>query len=196
MVELHVKRRKPLIETCCHAVVHGFNLTVYGIVGHAKAVYFAKGEEGPEAEGCGRMCLDKSVANKDSVFLADKNLFLGENHATHAICHTGYGLTIELTDILVASRRIHTALIAVQTEVEGSAMLNHCFVETRQHHMRLVVHPLDRNHQQTVLFTCVATDQSGAMVCAGLVCTQHLFCKRLVQVYEQVLIKFKITHMC
>ena len=141
------------------------------------------------------MGFDKGVTDENSVFLADKNLILRENHTSYTVGHAWHVLTIELADILVACRRVYAALIAVYAKVERSSMLNHCLVETRQHHMRFIVHTFDRNHQQTMLFTCVASYQSGAMICTGLIGTQHLLSKRLVQVYEQVLIKFKITHM-
>lgn len=45
-----------------------------------------------------------------------------------------------------------------------------------------------------MLLSRIAPDYSGAMVRTSHICAQNLFWKRLVKVYEQVLVKLKVTH--
>ena len=141
------------------------------------------------------MCFNKSVADKNAVFLAYEDFFLGKDYAADAICHARHIFTIELSDILVASGRVYASLVAVDAEVERCAVLYYCLVEARQQYMRFIVHPFDWHHKESMLFAGVAADERCAVVCASLIRSQHLFRQRLVQVYEQVLIKFKITHI-
>ena len=45
-----------------------------------------------------------------------------------------------------------------------------------------------------MLLSRIAPDYSGAMVRTSHICAQNLFWKRFVNVYEQVLVKIKVTH--
>ena len=140
------------------------------------------------------MSLYKGVAYEDSVFVAYEYFFLGKNYASHAVCHAGNALAVKLTYILVPVGAVDAATVAVKAEVERCAVLYHGFVEARQQHVRLVAHSFYRYHQQSVLFAGVASGQGGAVVCTHAVSAEHLLRQRLFQVYEQILIEFKITH--
>ena len=89
----------------------------------------------------------------------------------------------------VSVRAVDAALIAVQTQIEGSAMLNHGLVERRQEHVGGILLVAQRNHQQAMLLAGVATHYCGTMISACLICAQHLLGERLLEVYHEVLIK-------
>ena len=193
-VKLHVESRIAFIETSADTVLYMLDVAVDCVVGDAEAVYLSESQERTEAQCRVGVGLHKSIADQDSVFMADKNFLLGEDHATHAISHARHFLAVELTDILVAGRAVYAALIAVYTQIERRTVLNHSLVEARKQHMRLVVHLLNGYHEQTMLFAGITTHQRGAVICTRTVGAEHLFGERLVQVDEQILIKFKITH--
>ena len=171
--ELHVERGETFVHTCRHAVVGRQDFAVEGIVGHTQRVALAESEERPELQRRGRMGLHERVADKDTVFVRDENLLLGQYHAAHAECGAGHAFTVELTDIFMSVGIVDSTLIAVQPQVEGRAVLNHRLVEARQQHMGLVAHLRDRHHKKAVLLSGVAAGKRGAMVGTRLVCAQH-----------------------
>ena len=135
------------------------------------------------------MCLNEGVAYENAVFLGDEDFLFCEDNATHAVGHAWHTLAVELTDILVAVGRIHTAAVAVNAQIERRPVLNNRLVEARKKHMVLSAHRIDWNNQQAVLLARVAAHQCGAVVGSGTVGAQHFLGERLVQVDEKVLIK-------
>ena len=194
MVELHVQCGEAGVHAGGDAVCHRFYGAVHRVVCHTETVGRPEGQEGAEAQCCGGVGLHKCVSDEDSVFLADENLFFGKDYAAYAVCHAGNAFAVEFTNILVTVWTVDAATVAVDTQIERGAVLNHGFVEAREKHMWLVAHPFHGNHQQPVLLAGVASYQRGAVVGPGLVCTQHFFGQRLFQVDEQILIELKITH--
>ena len=88
-----------------------------------------------------------------------------------------------------------TATVTVDAEIERRTVLNNCLVERRQQDVRLVAHLGNRYDQKTVLLARVTPYKRGAMVCAGLIGTQHLFRQRLVEIDQQIFVKLQITHI-
>ena len=58
----------------------------------------------------------------------------------------------------------------------------------------VIAHLFYGSDKKSMLLSRIAPDYSGAMVRTSHICAQNLFWKRLVKVYEQVLVKLKVTH--
>ena len=140
------------------------------------------------------MGIQKSVADKDTVFVLDEDFFFGQDDAAHAVSSPGNALAVELADILVTVGVVDTSLITVQPKIEGRAVLDNRLIQGRQQHVGVVVSVAQRNHQQTVLLAGVAVDYRGTMISPRLISPEHLLGERLLEVNHQVLVKLEITH--
>ncbi len=125
MVELHVESGISGIEAACHTVGHLGAFLIEIFVGHHQLVDLAERKHGAEPErGC-RMGVYKCVAYEKAVFMGNENFLLGENHTADAVGGAGHAFTVELTDVLVSVGAVNSALIAVQTEIERSPVLDY-----------------------------------------------------------------------
>ena len=110
------------------------------------------------------MCLQKSVFYYNTVFMGNKYFFLGHDNTTHTICELWHTFTIEFANVLVSVRAEAVAVILVNAKVKRSSMLNDSFIERRQEHMVFIAQLRDRDNQQPVLFTGVATYNGCTMI--------------------------------
>ena len=195
LVELHVQPGIALVQTAAYAVGRLFVTLVERIVFHTQIVGIAEGKKRTELQNRRGVSIDERILDKDTVLVRDKHFFFRQNHTAHPIHRLGHRLAIKLSNVLVSVRAETVALVLVQTQVKRSAVLNHCLVQRRQHHVIVLIQLGDRNYQQPVLLAGVAIDDSRTMIRARLVGTQHLLGQRPLEVYHQVLVKFQITHI-
>ena len=173
MAELHVQAGEAVVEAGGHAILDRLDGAVDGVVGHTERVALAEGQEGAEAQGGGRVGLDQSVADEDTVFVRYEDLFLGQYHTAHAVGHAGHVLAVKLTQVFVTVGVIHAALVAVDAQVERRAVLYHGLVERREQHVGLVAHLRYGYHQQAVLLAGIAAHKCSAVISPGLIGAQH-----------------------
>ena len=61
--------------------------------------------------------------------------------------------------------------------------------------MVFIVQLRQRDHQQAVVFTGIAVNNRGAVICAGSVSTEDLSGQRLLKIGHEGLFKTQITHL-
>jgi len=154
--ELHVEIGIARIHAGLYAV---FDLGIVS-AGHTVLVCelsdASEGEEGPELQCSGRVCVIESVADEQSVFIMLKDNFFSEYHTTNAIGGGRHLVAIKRLDILVAHGAVVVALILVQTEVESRSMLDDTAIERREQHMVFVIEFRHGDNEQSVVFACIA----------------------------------------
>ena len=195
VVELHVKARVSFVQTERYAVFGLFIGRVQLIVFHAQACCISECQEWLELECCGRVCFNQSIFDENSVFVCHEYLFLCQDNATDTVSKFGYSVTIEFSQIFVSVRTVHTVFITVNSQIEWCTVLYHRLIQRRKQHKVIVVHLLDRDDQQSMLFARVTTGYCSAMISSCFVRSKNLLWERLVKVNQQVFIKFKVTHI-
>ena len=125
---LHIEPGERLVHTALHAIDGGIRVAVSLHIGLRQGVLVTEGEEGTQAEFGLRVCIHERVANHQLRALVNPQHLLLQNHTTHTVGNGRGGRVLEVGDVLVATRLIHTT-IAVQGQIKRLVVLNDGLIE-------------------------------------------------------------------
>ena len=129
LAHLHVQVRVAVVHTGFDAVVAKHVVLTRHAVLMGQGGHAAEGKERTKTQRRHRMGVEQRVANQNSVGEMLEHALLLQYHATYTVNRGGNFVPLKLTDVFVAVRRVTAAKIAVKTEVELCAMLNHCLIQ-------------------------------------------------------------------
>ncbi len=77
----------------------------------------------------GRVCVFQRVLYQQLLLFPNQQAFFGQHNSTNPVSGFGNNFNFKITDILVPLGFVAVSVVFVNTQIEGSAMLNHRFVQ-------------------------------------------------------------------
>jgi hypothetical protein len=128
------------------------------------------------------------------LFIMNEETLLLHENIPHPVGHAGDILYVKVFNILVAFGTVIIPLILADARIEALAVADHGGIKTRQKNMPLATESINGTDKQSVIFSCVTTDNGGGRIAAGSVGSQYLTAQGILKIYYMSLIKFNISH--
>jgi hypothetical protein len=102
LIELHEELRIARIHASFDSVLHLLIVAAGSSILVSELTHTAESQEWTKTELRRRLSLQKSVTDKDTILIVNKELLLLQDYATHAIDGSRDMFTVKLTDVLVS----------------------------------------------------------------------------------------------
>ena len=157
-------------------------------------LHVAESEEGTQAKRRLAVRLQEGVANERPIDVVAEDELLAQHDPADAVGRRGYDVDVVLTDILVSLGAEDIALILVDPDIEGHAVLHDRQVEAGEQYVIIGAECRDRDDEHTMVFAGIAADDTGATVGTLSIRADVLSLCGLIQVSHQSAVKLEVTH--
>ena len=144
--ELQEQPRIVFVELPRRAVFHHFHLSAGVVVLVREHVDVAEGQKRLHTQSDGHHGFAQGVAHKEPSLGGGENQFLVEHHVADAVSELRHGVSREVAEVFVSTRREDAVGVHVHAKVELLLVLNDGLVEARQQNVVVVVQLRLRNH--------------------------------------------------
>ena len=172
--ELHEQLRKLRIHTVHTTVLAIVHIRISATVLMRQLIHAAESQERTETHRNRCAALQQRVTNQHAWLKTYQQTLFRQNHTADTISRLRNHLAIKLADVLVTIRRKMILTILVQAKIKLSPMLNNRLIQRTQQYIVVIAQLRQRQHQLSMVFTCVTINQCRRVVHTGAVRTKHL----------------------